>query len=66
MKYPGPLKPEPPSDGHRWWWGGLLTIACAGGYLIIYWLLKAGLIDQDVMLVAIIIGVPVFTFLLVR
>ena len=64
MKYPGPIRPEPPSRPSRRWWPILLTILCAGGWQLLYWLCASGIVRADIITLAIVVAVPVAAFVL--
>lgn len=64
MKYPGPIRPAPSSRPFRRWWPILLTVACAAGELLIYWLCASEIVSADTITLAIVIAVPVAAFFL--
>ena len=64
MKYQGPIRPEPSLPSPPRWWPVLLTLLCAGGLLLIYWLAARHIVNADTITLGIVIIVPVATFVL--
>lgn len=64
MKYPGPIRPEPSSRPSRRWWPIVLTLLCAGGWQLLYWLCASRIVSPDTITLAIVVAVPVAAFVL--
>lgn len=64
MKHPGPIRPESSPQSPPRWWPVLLTLLCAGGLLLVYWLTASHIVNADTITLGIVIMVPVATFIL--
>lgn len=56
MKHPGPLRPHRPP--RRYWRDVALAFAGAAGWMLLNALVDAGIVDQVIMLVIVIVTVP--------
>ncbi len=58
MKHPGPIEASRPDTTPGRWRGIAWTLVCAAGWMLLYELVDAGLIDQAAMLIIAIVVVP--------
>ena len=64
MKYSGPIRRDPLSRPPRRWSPIILTLLCAGGMAIIYWLGASKIVSDHALTLAIVVAVPVASFIL--
>lgn len=64
MKYSGPIRRDPLSRPPRRWSPIILTLLCAGGMAIIYWLGWSKIVSDHALTLAIVVAVPVASFIL--
>lgn len=64
MPQPDPMRREPSCGVSQRWWYILLTLMCAGGTQIIYWLIESEIVSSRTVTVATMVVVPIATFIL--
>ena len=64
MEYSGPIRRDPLSRPPCRWSPIILTLLCAGGMAIIYWLGASKIVSDHALTLAIVVAVPVASFIL--